>query len=100
MGEGTRILLTIITESAIESTIVRDLDQLGANGYTITEARGKGSRGVRGSAWDASSNVRIEVVCDKPTAETIATHLRATYYAHYAMIMYMSEVVVFRPEKF
>ena len=40
-----RRLLTIITEAAIEKRLLQDLEQLGARGYTISEARGKGSRG-------------------------------------------------------
>lgn len=100
MNEHMRKLLTIITESAIEGSIARDIERLGAHGYTITDARGKGSRGVRNAGWDASSNIRIEVVCDAETAEAISAHLKAHYYDNYAMIMIMSDVVVLRPEKF
>lgn len=98
--QNSRKLLTIVTESAIESLVVRDIDRLGASGYTITEARGRGSRGVRSSSWDASSNIRVEVVCDADSADRIATHLRATYYQNYAMIVFISDVTVLRPEKF
>ena len=95
-----RKLLTIVTEAAIESALVRDLDRLGAHGYTITEARGKGHRGVRNAGWDASRNIRIEVVCNDAAAAAIAAHLKAQYYDNYAMIMWVSEVEVLRPEKF
>lgn len=98
--ETRRKLLTIVTEGAIENLVVRDIDRLGAHGYTITEARGRGSRGVRSSSWDASSNIRIEVVCDGACAERISSHLRATYYQNYAMIVFISDVTVLRPEKF
>lgn len=93
-------LLTIITESALESSLIRDIERLGARGYTITNARGKGSRGTRDAAWGESSNIRVEIVCDVPTADAIARHLQQTYYKHYAMILYMSDVEVLRPEKF
>ncbi|HQU90239.1 MAG: transcriptional regulator [Zoogloeaceae bacterium] len=99
-NDHTRKLLTLVTEAAIESSLVRDLDRLGAHGYTITEARGKGNRGVRNAGWDASSNIRIEVVCNDETAAAIAAHLKAQYYDNYAMIMWVSEVEVLRPEKF
>jgi nitrogen regulatory protein PII len=95
-----RKLLTIVTETAIEGLLVKDLERLGAHGYTVTDARGKGSRGARSSEWDASSNIRIEVVCDAATAEAIAEHLQARYYDNYAMILFMTDVVVLRPEKF
>ena len=74
-NDHIRKLLTIVTEGAIETSLVRDLDRLGAHGYTITEARGKGHRGVRNAGWDASSNIRIEVVCNADTAAAISAHL-------------------------
>lgn len=76
MGLPVRNLLTIVTESAIESLLMRDLERLGAQGYTVSDARGKGSRGVRNADWDSSRSVRIEVVCDAPTADRIAAHLQ------------------------
>lgn len=100
MRGQTRKLLTIITEAAIESVLLRDIEGLGAQGYTVSEARGKGTRGMRNSAWDASSNVCIEIVCDTATAEAIAAHLQAKYYDDYGMILFVTDVAVLRPEKF
>jgi nitrogen regulatory protein PII len=91
-------LLTIITEAVLESLLMRDLATLGAHGCTVTDARGKGNRGVRNAGWEASSNIRVEVVCDAATAERIADHLRAQYYANYAMILYLTDVEVLRPQ--
>lgn len=93
-------LLTIITEAAIEHVVVQDIERLGAHGYTITDARGKGSRGVRTGDWATSSNVRIEVLCDATTADAIVSHLRREYYDNYAMVLFVADVVVLRPEKF
>ncbi len=100
MDAHPRKLLTIITEAALESLLTQELVALGAHGYTITDARGKGDRGVRSAGWEASSNIRIEVVCDAVTAERIAGHLREQYYANYAMILYLTDVEVLRPQKF
>lgn len=100
MGTDNRKLVTIIAEAALEANIVRDIEHLGAHGYTITEARGKGSRGVRDAGWDEARNLRIEVVCDEPVAAAIAEHLRQRYYENYAMILFMSDVAVLRPGKF
>ncbi len=100
MTEHTRKLLTIITEAALENALIQDVERLGAHGYTITDARGKGHRGVRSASWDATSNVRMEVVCDDATAAAIAAHLRERYYDNYAMIVFIGEVSVLRPEKF
>jgi nitrogen regulatory protein PII len=95
-----RKLMTIVTEASLEQLLVDDLERLGAHGFTVTDARGKGTRGVRSSAWAPSANIRIEVVCDETTANAIALHLRERYYAHYAMILFIADVSVLRPEKF
>ena len=100
MQNHTRTLLTIVTESALEGTLMRDLDRLGAHGYTITDARGKGSRGVRNAGWEASGNIRIEVICDGATAASITSHLREHYYDDFAMILFLSDIEVLRAEKF
>ena len=100
MDRLIRTLLTIITESALESILIKDLERLGVRGYTITDARGKGSRGIRNATWSESGNIHIEVVCDTETATAIAAHLQAQYYENYAMIVYMSDVAVLRSEKF
>jgi nitrogen regulatory protein PII len=95
-----RKLLTVVTEAALESQLTRDLERHGARGYTITNARGKGQRGVREAGWEADSNIRIEVVCDEATARRLAEHLQERYYDNYAMILLLSDVEVMRPEKF
>lgn len=100
MQTEIRKLLTIVCEASLEARVLADMERLGARGYTLTEARGKGSRGVRDAGWDRSANLRIEVVCEAPVATAIAEHLRAQYYQHFAMILFMSDVEVLRPQKF
>lgn len=100
MQSETRKLLTIITESALEHSLEADLQRLGAQGYTITNARGRGAHGTRNAGWDQSGNIRIEVICDQQVAKTIATNLKERYYSNYAMIMFMHDVDVFRSTKF
>ena len=100
MEDHTRTLLTIVTEAALEGTLIRDIERLGAHGHTITDARGKGGRGVRNACWEASANIRLEVVCDAEKAGAIATYLQEHYYDDYAMILFVSDVKVLRPEKF
>ncbi|MEO5780943.1 MULTISPECIES: P-II family nitrogen regulator [Arthrobacter] len=100
MQSHTRKLLTVVTEAVLESTLVKDIERMNAHGYTITDARGKGHRGVRSAGWEANSNIRLEVVCDEETAGAIAAYLQEHYYADYAMILFLSDVEVLRPEKF
>lgn len=100
MSMEHRKLLTIVTEGALEHQLVEEIERLGAHGYTITDARGKGGRGVRNAGWDLSANIRIEVVCTADTARVIAAALRERYYDNYAMVLFISDVEVLRPEKF
>lgn len=95
-----RTLLTVITEAAIEQTLLRDLDRLGVRGYTVSDARGRGSRGVRDAAWEEAANIRIEVICPRAQAESALGHLRARYYADYAMVAFLQDIEILRPEKF
>ncbi|MBK8066287.1 MAG: transcriptional regulator [Rhodanobacteraceae bacterium] len=95
-----RTLLTLITEATIEASLLRDLDRLGVRGYTVSDARGRGSRGVRDAAWRESSNIRIEVICPRALADTVLAHVQARYYADYAMVAFLSEVEILRPGKF
>ncbi len=93
-------LLTIITEAVLESTLVEEIEKLGANGYTIMDVRGKGHKGVRNAGWDANANIRIEVICGSDVAESISMYLKEKYYDDYAMVIFTVDVNVMRPEKF
>jgi hypothetical protein len=95
-----RVLLTVITEAVIEQTLLRDLDRLGVRGYTVSDARGRGSRGVRDAAWREASNIRIEVICPRAQAEALLVHVQARYYADYAMVAFLADIEILRPEKF
>jgi nitrogen regulatory protein PII len=100
MEQFPRRLLTVVTEAAIERMLIAELEALGVRGYTITEARGRGSRGRRQSDWAQEGNIRIEIVCEPSLAERVAARLRERYYDHYAMILFLQDVSVLRPEKF
>lgn len=93
-------LLVLITEAVIEDTLTDELMSLGAHGYTVTDVRGRGSHGERGGAWSADRSIRIEVLCDAATADRIIEHVHARYFAHYAMVLWQTEVGVLRPAKF
>lgn len=100
MHMHTRRLVTVVTEANLERQLVADMERLGARGWTLTDARGRGHRGRRTSGWEQDGNIRLEVVCDPDVATAIAMHLQATYYEHYAMIVFMHDVAVLRPDKF
>jgi len=100
MEQFPRRLLTIVTEAVLERELVAELEALGVRGYTITDARGRGSRGRRSSDWAQDGNIRVEIVCEPSFAERVAARLRERYYDHYAMILFLQDVSVLRPEKF
>ncbi|MFT5572571.1 MAG: nitrogen regulatory protein PII [Cryomorphaceae bacterium] len=93
-------LLTIITETALESSLIDEIETLGAPGYTITNARGKGHRGSRNASWEANSNIRIEIIASAAVIQKIIEHIQNKYYDHYAMVSFTSEIEVLRSEKF
>lgn len=95
-----RKLLTIICETDIERKLSDDVMALGAHGYTVTEARGRGAHGERDASWGPAGNIRMEVICEAAVADAIAAHLRKTYFAHYSMVLYMADVEVLRDDKF
>ncbi len=89
-----------MTEAALETELCNALERLGASGFTITDARGSGSRGVRDAGWSSSGNIRVEIVCSGEVAREIADHVRREYYDDYAMILFEETVRVLRPDKF
>ena len=95
-----RTLITVITEAAIEDALLRDLHKLGVSGYTVSDARGRGSRGVRDAAWGEAANIRIEVICSRTMAESLLNQVQTRYYANYAMVAFLQDVEILRPEKF
>ncbi|MBM9535637.1 P-II family nitrogen regulator [Desulfobulbus alkaliphilus] len=88
-------LLTIFTEAALEKTLIRDIERLGATGYTISDVRGKGSRGLRNSSWEPNSSIRVEVICDQELAEIIVAYFQEHYYANFAMTIFTVDVTFY-----
>ncbi len=100
MATETRKLVTIITEASLERALTAEVEKLGAHGYTVADVRGKGTHGARDAGFDLTANIRIEVVCTQETADAIVGALRERYYANFAMITFVGDVEVLRPQKF
>lgn len=92
-------MVSIVAESLLEGRLLADLRQLGATGYTVTEVRGEGSRGVRASEWEGN-NVKVETIVAATTAQRILDHIATTYFEHYAVIAWTTEVRVVRGSKY
>ena len=91
--------ITIIAERLLEDRLVRDLQICGATGYTITDARGAGSRGVRVSEWEGG-NIRLETLVSVSVADAILELLNKKYFEYFAVIATLENVEVVRGDKY
>lgn len=92
-------LVSIVAEAVLEERLVREMKGLGARGYTLTEVRGEGSRGVRASEWEGR-NIKLETLVSAEVAERILEHVAERYFAHYAVVIYVESVEVVRGDKY
>lgn len=92
MDATPHTLLTVVTEAALERDLLESLDRLGVHGYTLTDARGRGTRGYRGAGWQPDTNVRLEIVCTAALARTVVEHLQTRFSDHYAMFIWLQDV--------
>ena len=92
-------LVTVVTERLLRDRVLADLRRCGAKGFTITDATGKGSRGVRASEWEGQ-NLRIESVVSPEVAERIVERIADDFFENYAVIVYLQDVQVVRGDKY
>lgn len=86
-------LVTVVAEAFVADRLIREIQRLGASGYTATPASGQGSRGARASAGERK-NVKIETLVNEPTAGKILELLAEYYVPQYAVMAYVREVDV------
>jgi len=92
-------LVTIVTESALADPLIAVLKDHGVTGYTQTDVRGEGSRGRRVGEVPGD-NQRIEILTSPAVAERIVNLLAETYFPNYAIVAWVSDVVVLRGDKY
>jgi hypothetical protein len=95
-----RKLLTVITEEALERPLGKIIRKAGARGFTVTEARGEGARGLRAPGVEKGANIRVEIICEATVAREIAEILHRQYFDDFAMVLYLQDVEVIRGDKF
>ena len=93
-------MLVIIAEANLEKLLIKDIQKLGAVGYTVIDVRGGGHSGVREGTWEADRTIRMEVIADENMADTIAQHVLEQYGKDFGITLYFSTVLVLRPQKF
>lgn len=99
MQTTTLKLVTIVTERILEDRMLRKIEEIGAKGYTLTQATGKGSRGVRASEWEGP-DTRIQSLVSEKVANAIVEYIAENYFEHYAVIVYIQDADVVRGQKY
>jgi len=94
MPSQSLLLLTILSEAVLENTLIEEIMALGAKGYTISDARGRGTHGVRNGKWTAGGNIRIEVIGDAELCSSIVQRLQANYERDYGLLMFTFPVEI------
>jgi len=92
-------LITIVTESVVQSRLIEDLERVGAKGWTLTAAQGAGPRNRRVSEVEGG-NIRIEILADPATVDRIWQLLHDQYFPNYAVSAWQSTVLVSRQERY
>jgi nitrogen regulatory protein P-II 2 len=91
--------IVIIGDNDVEYRLVKEVQVLGASGYTSCDARGQGERGIRPRHAE-SGNTKIEIIATPEVAHKILDHVATHYFEKYAMIAYLDDVQVLQGEKF
>lgn len=99
MQTGDMVLVTIVAEAVVEHRLVRDVEAAGSHGWTVCDARGRGSRGVRADEFEGS-NIRLETLVSAAVADEILQVLARDYFARYAVVAWTTPASVVRPDKY
>lgn len=93
------ILLTIIAEEALAPMIEKEIEELGAKGFTTSTVSGKGLSGIRDNQWEGE-NIKIETIISETSCNAILNHLQKKYFERYSMIAFYHPVNVVRTQHF
>ncbi len=80
-------LVTIVTEQILEDRLLHALEALGAKGYALMRATGKGSRGVRATEWE-DPDTGVETLVSPTAADAIVAHAAEKHFEHCAVILF------------
>lgn len=93
-------LLTVTCEILAQRNVLQILKRHDITGYTTYEVDGNGARGLRGQGFKNEKNVKVEVVLREDKLSDVVEEISRTLFADYAIILYVSDVGIVRPEKF
>jgi len=93
-------LLTITCEILAQKNILEILKNHKITGYTTYEVDGDGTRGLRGQGFKNDKNVKVEVIMHEEKLSDVVEEISRTLFANFAIVLYVSDIGVLRPEKF
>ena len=93
-------LLTVTCEILAQNNILEIINKHGITGYTLYEVDGNGSKGVRGQGFKNEKNIKIEIISIEAKLKDIVEEITRSLFSDFAIIVYLSDVQVLRPEKF
>ena len=93
------MLVTVVAEAVVEHRLIRDVTACGAHGWSVCDARGQGSKGVRADEFEGS-NIRLETLVSEEVADRIMDVLARDYFPRYAVVAWVTTVGVVRPAKY
>lgn len=101
MSQLTRLYkVVVVAETAMEEEIFERAFQLGAKGYTCVYCFGRGEHPVYEDVFLTNSQVRIEIVASRQTAEAILNFTQEEEFENRPITAYIETVEVANPEKF
>ena len=93
-------LVTIVCEALAREPVKALLSEAGAHGYTLFTVEGSGAKGPRVADIQEYANIQVEVIVQPEVAEKLLARLEKDFFPRYAMVAYLGDVHVLRPEKF
>ncbi|CAE6492915.1 MAG: hypothetical protein QXY22_03670 [Candidatus Nitrosotenuis sp.] len=93
-------LLSVTCEILAQKNVIEILGKHQVSGYTVWEAEGNGDKGIRGKGLQNEKNVKIEVILPQNKLQDVTEEIARTLFSDYAIVLYVSDVKVLRPEKF
>jgi len=91
--------LVIVTEKVLLKKVAKIIEEVGATGYTVMPAGGKGSRGVRSGGQPTvgdtfAANVKFEILTpNREMAVKISDEVAAQFFDNYSGIAYICDVM-------
>lgn len=67
--------ITVYTDSALEQPLLEKFLEMGAQGYSTVECRGKGKHEIIADPYGGHERVRIELLVQPAVAEKILTYV-------------------------